>query len=215
MKFLFDFFPILLFFVVYKFYTDIPPGTIETLNSWLPFMHLQAGESSHAIYLATLVAILATVVQVAYSTLVMKKVEKMHWITLALLVFFGGATLLLQDPVFIKWKPTVINWLFALVFIGSLFIGDKPLVQRMMSQALEIPERAIWVKLNWAWVGFFVFSGVLNLVVAFNFSEDTWVNFKLFGLMGLTVVFMIAQFAFLSRYLVTDKDEQNDEQNKA
>lgn len=206
MKLLFDFFPILLFFLVYKFYTDIPAEGIDTLNSLMPFLSMQAGESSHAIYLATLVAILATVVQVFYSSIALKKIEKMHLVTLGLLVVFGGATLLLRDPVFIKWKPTVINWLFAAAFIGSLFIGEKPLVQRMLSKALAIPDRAVWVKLNWAWVGFFVFSGAANLFVAFQFSEEAWVNFKLFGLMGLTFAFMIGQFMFLSRYIVQEEE---------
>ena len=131
----------------------------------------------------------------------------MHIITLILLLVFGGATLLLKDPVFIKWKPTAINWLFALVFLGSQYIGQKPLVQRMMGQALDIDDASVWMRLNLAWVGFFVFSGVANLVVAFNFSEDIWVDFKLFGLMGLTLIFVVGQAFYLARYLPTDAEE--------
>ena len=205
MKQLFDFFPILLFFIVYKFYLDIPPEFILSLNSWFPFMGLEPGNSEFAIYLATLAAIVATLIQVALTGMISRKVEKMHIITLILLIVFGGATLLLKDPVFIKWKPTVINWLFALVFLGSQFIGNKPLVQRMMGHALHIEDSSVWVRLNLAWIGFFIFSGIANLVVAFNFSEALWVDFKLFGLMGLTLVFVIGQAFYLARYLPSDQ----------
>jgi intracellular septation protein len=205
MKQLFDFFPILLFFIVYKFYIDLPADWITGVNSLFPFMALQAGEAKHAIYLATLTAIVATLVQVAITAVVNKKVEKMHIITLILLLVFGGATLLLKDPVFIKWKPTAINWLFALVFLGSHFIGDKPLVQRMMGHALEVNDSQVWKRLNVAWILFFIFSGIANLIVAFNFSEDIWVDFKLFGLMGLTLVFVVGQAFYLARFIPSDQ----------
>lgn len=208
MKLLFDFFPILLFFIIYKFYGDLPAVIITTTNSILPFMALTVGEAKDAIYLATLTAILATILQVAFSAIVNKKVEKMHLITLALLVFFGGLTLFLKDPLFIKWKPTAINWLFAFAFLGSQFIGAKPLVQRMMSQAVELTEPLIWRTLNLAWVGFFFVSGLANILVAYNFSEETWVNFKLFGLLGLTFAFIIAQAVFLSKYIVQEEPEK-------
>jgi intracellular septation protein len=210
MKQLFDFFPILLFFIVYKFYLDLPDGLIESVNSLFPFMRMQAGDSSHAIYLATLTAIVATLLQVAITAAVNRRVEKMHAITLILLLVFGGATLFLKDPVFIKWKPTAINWLFAIVFLGSQFIGEKPLVQRMMGHALEIEDPSVWKRVNLAWVGFFVFSGVANLIVAFNFSEDIWVDFKLFGLMGLTLIFVIGQAFYLSRFIPAEANTSAD-----
>ncbi len=172
MKFLFDFFPILLFFAAY---------------------HL-AG-----IYVATAVAMAASVVQIGAGWLVRKKVERMHWISTGLILVFGGMTLILHNPHFIMWKPTILNWLFALVFAGSAFIGAKPLVQRMMEHVLQVPT-PIWHRVNWAWVLFFIVSGVANIVVAYRFSEDTWVNFKLFGLMGMTFVFMIAQGIYLARF---------------
>jgi intracellular septation protein len=204
MKQLFDFFPILLFFIIYKFYLDLPDDLILSVNAMFPFMNIQPGEAKHAIYLATLTAILATAVQVALTALISKKVEKMHIITLILLVVFGGATLLLKDPVFIKWKPTAINWLFAIVFLGSQFIGQKPLVQRMMSHALEIDDSSVWKRLNLAWVTFFIFSGIANLIVAFNFSEEIWVDFKLFGLMGLTLLFVVGQAFYLARFIPSE-----------
>ncbi len=214
MKQLFDFFPILLFFIIYKFYLDLPDELILSVNTLFPFMQIQPGEAKHAIYLATLTAIIANALQVAFTALISKRVEKMHIITLVLLVVFGGATLLLKDPVFIKWKPTAINWLFAIVFLGSQFIGEKPLVQRMMSHALEIDDSSVWKRLNMAWVTFFIFSGIANLIVAFNFSEEIWVDFKLFGLMGLTILFVIGQAFYLARFIpsepvskTTDKED--------
>ncbi len=214
MKQLFDFFPILLFFILYKFYLDLPDDLILGVNALIPVMELTPGEASDAIYLATLAAIVVTLVQVGLAMIILRKVEKMPIITLALLLVFGGATLALKDPVFIQWKPTAINWLFALVFLGSHLIGDKPLVQRMMGQALEINEPRVWQQLNLAWVGFFVVAGLANVIVApeidplgFEFSEDTWVDFKLFGLMGMTIAFVVGQAFFLARYLPTTNEE--------
>jgi intracellular septation protein len=214
MKQLLDFFPILLFFIIYKFYLDLPDEMILAVNNWVPMMKLTPGEPSDAIYLATLVAILVTLIQVMAAAIIVKKVEKMPLITLALLIVFGGATLALKDPVFIQWKPTAINWLFALVFLGSHLIGDKPLIQRMMGHAIDIEEKRVWVQLNLAWVVFFIIAGIANLIVApaidplgFEFSEDTWVDFKLFGLMGMTIAFIIAQALYLAKYLPNTDEE--------
>ncbi len=209
MKLFLDFFPVFLFFIVYTFYGDLPAVFITSANVLLPFLDLTVADSKDAIYLATFVAIIATFIQVVLSTIINKKVEKMHLITLGLFIAFGGATLFLKDPLFIKWKPTAINWLFGFVFLLSQFIGEKPLVQRLMGQAVELSPLAIWHRLNWLWVGFFLVSGLLNIYVAFNFSEETWVNFKLFGLLGLTVVFIIAQAVFLSKYIVVPKEDKN------
>lgn len=178
MKLLYDFFPILLFFVAYKLY---------------------------GIYVATATAIIATVLQVALFWLRHRRVEKMHVITLAIIVLFGGATLLLRDPVFIKWKPTVAYWLFAAVFLGSQFIGAKSLAERMMGHAIQT-TRSVWRRLNLAWVVFFIVMGVVNLYVAYHYSEETWVNFKLFGLMGLTFVFVLAQGLILARFIEDGPD---------
>lgn len=182
MKLLYDFFPILLFFIAYKVYD---------------------------IYVATAVAIAAAFVQTGLYWLKHRRFENTHLLTLGLLVLFGGLTLALHDPVFIKWKPTLVNWLFAIGFLGSLFIGRKPLVERMMGHAVRLPA-PVWSRLNWAWIWFFVVMGVLNLYVAYNFSEDTWVNFKLFGMLGLTLAFVIAQSLYLSRHLVAEQDAEED-----
>lgn len=182
MKFIFDFLPILLFFVAYKTYD---------------------------IFVATAVAIVATLIMVAVFWLKHRRVEKMHLITLAIITVFGGATLIFKDPTFIKWKPTVAYWLFAVAFLGSQYIGDRSITQRMMGHAITAPER-VWKRLNLSWAIFFIIMGFLNLYVAFNYPEDTWVNFKLFGLMALSIIFILGQGIFISRFLSQD-DEAEEE----
>lgn len=176
MKFLLDFFPILLFFIAYQVWD---------------------------IYAATAVAVAAAGLQVGWQRLRHGRVEKMQAVTLGLLVVFGGLTLLLRDPVFIKWKPTVVNWLFAIAFLVTAYVGERSLLQRMMGHAVSLPE-AVWRRLNWAWIGFFVAMGALNLIVAYQFAEDVWVNFKLFGLMGLTLLFVLAQAPYLAKHMEPD-----------
>ena len=173
MKLLVDFFPIVLFFAAYKL-ADI--------------------------YVATLAAIVGAVIQVAYTWIRTRKVETMHLVSLVLILVFGGATWFLRDPTFIKWKPTVLNWLFGLVFLGSQFIGDKPVIQRMLSAQIELPA-FVWRRLNLAWVTFFLTIGTVNLYVAYSYEESVWVNFKLFGMLGLTVVFVLLQSVYLSRHM--------------
>lgn len=173
MKFMFDFFPVLLFFIAYKMYD---------------------------IYTATAVLILACFVQTVGHWVIHRSFEKSHLITLVLVALFGGATLLLQDEMFIKWKPSVINWLFGIAFIGSQFIGEKNLIQRMLGAQLELPL-TVWRNLNSAWALFFIALGFVNLYVVYNFDTDTWVDFKMFGLMGLTLGFMLLQGLYLARHI--------------
>lgn len=186
MKLLNDFLPIILFFIAYKF----GGGTYE--------FNGQSYEVA-GIYAATAVMMLVTLLQVAYTWLRYRKVEKVHMITLALVTILGGATLWLQNPDFIMWKPTAVNWLFALGFIGARLFTDKTLLERLMGQHIQMPA-VIWARLNLAWIVFFIASGVLNLYVAYGFSEEIWVNFKLFGMLGLTIVFIIAQSIYLARH---------------
>ncbi|MCV2401347.1 septation protein A [Marinomonas sp. C2222] len=174
MKILFDFLPIMIFFLVYKTTGDI----------------IQA----------TAILIPATLAQVGYTWFKFKSVEKMHIVSLVLVVLLGGATVFMQDGDFIKWKPTIVNWLFAIVFFGSQFIGKKNIIQRMMGEKLALPFK-VWRSLNLAWVIFFLTSGTANLFVAFTYSENVWVNFKLFGLLGMTVAFIILQGIYLSAYI--------------
>lgn len=174
MKILFDFLPIIIFFGVYKYTGDL--------------------------IIATAVLIPATILQVGYGWLKSRKVEKMHLVSLVLVVLLGGMTVLLGDGDFIKWKPSIVNALFAIAFLGSQFIGDKNIIQRMMGEKLQLPFK-VWRTLNLAWVGFFILSAVTNLYVAFQFSEEVWVNFKLFGLLGMTFVFIILQGIYLSSHM--------------
>jgi intracellular septation protein len=189
MKLLFDFFPILLFFIAFKLYDDPKQGII----------------------IATEVAILATFVQVFLYWLKTRRFEKMHLITLALIIIFGGATILLEDELYIKWKPTVVNWLFGVAFLFSQYFTSKSLARRMMEKALTLPDN-LWARLNLSWVLFFFIVGAINLYVAYNFETETWVNFKLFGLMGLTFLFVIVQALFLGRY-VQDHEESTKDNN--
>ena len=178
MKFLFDLFPVVLFFAAFKLFD---------------------------IYVATAVAIAATFLQIGWLKWKKRRVDAMMWVSLAIIVVFGGATLALHDETFIKWKPTVLYWLFGAVLTGSELLFGRNLIRAMLKGQVEIPEIA-WTRLNWSWVGFFAFMGAANLYVAFNFPTDTWVNFKLFGGMGLMIVFVVIQALFLLRY-VEDKKE--------
>jgi len=180
MKFLLDFFPILLFFITYKL---------------------------SGIYAATAVAIGATFLQVGFVWFRHRRVEKMHLITLGLIVVFGGATLLLQDELYIKWKPTVLNWLFAAAFLASHVIGEKTLVERMLGHNFSASAMT-WSRLNMSWALFFMAMGALNLFVVYQFDTETWVNFKLFGMMGLTLAFVVVQAFFLARHI--QPNEQTD-----
>lgn len=177
MKFLFDFFPILLFFIAYKVFD---------------------------IYVATAVAIVSSFIQVGWFWLQYRRVEKMHVITLVMITLLGGATLVLQDDTFIKWKVTVVQWAFGIAFLGSQFIGKKPIIQRMMEASVEL-SREVWTRLNIAWSIFFIATGFLNLYVAYNFDTDTWVNFKMFGMLGLTFLFILGQAFFIGRYIKDDE----------
>jgi len=179
MKLLFDFFPIILFFIAYKFY---------------------------GIYVATAVAIGASFLQVGFFWFKHRRFEKMHLVTLALIVVMGGATLLLHDELFIKWKPTVLNWLFGLTFLASQYFGKKPLVRRMLSEQISLPD-PVWNRLNLSWVVFFVAMGFANLYVIYNFDTDTWVNFKLFGMLGLTLIFVVAQALYMTRHVKVNEED--------
>lgn len=173
MKLLFDFFPIILFFIGYK-----------TLG----------------IYYATAIAMVASLLQLILYRIKYKTVDKVQLASFLMVAVLGGLTLTLQNPWFIKWKPTVIYWLFSVVLLTSGLIGQKPAIQRMFEQNIPMPNK-IWRRLNIVWVLFFLFMGILNLYVAYQFTTDVWVNFKLFGGIGITMLFVFAQGFFLARYI--------------
>lgn len=180
MKLLFDFFPIILFFGTFKFF---------------------------GIFIATATAIGATLLQVAFVWVRKRKVENVLWMNLIIITFFGGATLLLKDETFIKLKPTVLYWVFATTLLVSRTLFKKNIIQGMMGANLSMPEK-IWSTLNLYWATFFGLMGVLNLFVANRFSTDTWVNFKLFGLLGLTFLFIVVQSIVLAKYVKVKEDTE-------
>ena len=176
MKFLFDLFPVALFFVAIQIWD---------------------------IFVATAVAIAATIAQVGWLLARRKKVQPMLWASLAIIVVFGGLTLYLRDKTFILWKPTVLYWLFGAVLAGGALL-KRNLIQALLAGEMRLPER-VWARLNWSWVVFFALMGVVNLYVAFNYSEKIWATFKLFGGMGLMFLFVVVQSLVLARYM---QDEQ-------
>ncbi len=201
-KLLFDLFPIIVFFVAYK----LGDANAEATRAFMAGIGLPqpvgTGEKP-GIYLATVLAIVASFGQIAWVKLRGQAIETMMWVSLGLIVVFGGATLWLHDESFIKWKPTVLYWIFAAIIFGAAAFG-RNVIRSLMQTQMELPDPA-WSRLNASWGGFFAFMGLANLFIAFNFSTDTWVNFKLFGSLGLMLVFVVAQSMMLTKYL--DKEE--------
>ncbi len=204
MKILFDLFPVILFFAMFKW----SEGHAESAQAFFQ-SHFSSFIADGAltlqqapIMLATLVTISATVAQIGYLLLRRKKIDGMLWISFFIVTVFGGLTIYFHNETFIKWKPTMLYWCYAAALILSQFVFQKNLTRSFMIKLEEdfaIPESA-WTRLNWIWMSFFTGMGILNLVVAYNFSTATWVNFKLFGGMGLMFVFMFGQIIFLSKY---------------
>lgn len=199
MKFLFDLFPIILFFLVYKFFGNMPPELFYVVNQ-IPYININPNDSKDAIYLATLVLIFATIIQNLLHYIIYAQFEKLHVVSLAILLVFGSIALLLKSPSFIVWKVTIFNWFFALLFLGSQFIGDKTLTERMMGNAIKAPN-TIWLALNGTWIAFFFTIGLINLYIAYNFPKALWVEFKVFGVLGLTFILMIGQIIYLQSYI--------------
>ncbi len=177
MKLLFDFFPILLFFIFFKLF---------------------------GIYVATATAMTAALVQVLFFRLCYQRYEKIQVISMLIILILGGATLFFHNPWFIKWKPTGIYWLSAIVFLSSLFIGDKTIIQKMLGNSITLHSK-VWRRLNTAWALFFVLMGLLNIYVAYHFDTNTWVNFKLFGGTGMTLLFVMLQAMYLSKHSALEK----------
>ena len=198
MKQFIDFIPLILFFIVYK----LDPRTIDL-----------AGHSFElgGIFSATAVLIASSVLVYGTLLVVQRKLEKGQWLTLVACLLFGGMTLAFHSETFLKWKAPVVNWLFAAGFAASHFIGNKVLIQRMMGHAVSLPQ-PIWIRLNIAWIAFFIFSGCANLFVAFTF-HDIWVDFKVFGSLGMTLLFLVGQGIYLARH-IHDADPSTQPSNK-
>lgn len=179
MKLLFDLFPVILFFAVFK---------------------------AAGVFAATTAAIMATFMQVAWVKYRHGKVDTMLWVSLGIITVFGGATLLLHDETFIKWKPTVLYWFFSSTLLVSPILFKKNLMRALLQDKMALPD-PVWDNVNLSWSAFFAVLGIINLYVAFNYSTDAWVNFKLFGATGIMLVFILAQAAMLSKYVEEDKEE--------
>ena len=179
MKQFFDFIPLLVFFAVYKFYD---------------------------IYTATAALMVVTVLQIAITWFTLRKLEKMHLITLGMVLVFGGFTLFFHDDAFIKWKVTVINLLFSAALLVSQFVLKKPLIKQMLGKEMQLPD-AIWSRVNLAWAGFFAVAAATNTYIAFHLPQAVWVNFKVFGLLGMTLLFTVATVFYLYRHLPAEQEK--------
>jgi intracellular septation protein len=202
MKLLFDLFPVILFFVAYKLGNSFPHEAAQLAATWLGAL-IASGKVSEAqapILLATAVAIVASLAQVGWLLARGRRVEPMLWVSLGVIVVFGGATIWLNDETFIKWKPSILYLLFAGSLVAGRVFWQRNFVRTLLGQQIELPG-PIWERLLWVWSGFFALLAVANLFVAYNFSTDTWVNFKLFGLMGLTLTFVIGIGIWLSQHI--------------
>ena len=204
MKILFDLFPVILFFGVFKLAGSNP----DAAQAFATSIGYQADPLHLPVLAATATAIIATMLQIVWVKWRHDKVDTMLWVSFGIILVFGGATLLLHDEAFIKVKPTALYWLFALVLLFSNILFKKNLIRSLMQEKMNLPD-TIWNKLNLAWSGFFIALGILNLYVAWNFSTDTWVNFKLFGATGIMLVFIIIQAAMVAKHVEADKKEHN------
>ncbi|MDY0072983.1 MAG: septation protein A [Thauera sp.] len=197
MKFFFDLLPVILFFAAYKLAGQDPDAAWALASSWL-------GDSVRLeqapILIATAIAILASCAQILIVWLRHRKVDTMLWVSLVIILVFGGATLIFHNPTFIKWKPTALYWLFAVVLLGASMLLGRNLIRKLLEAQIKLPD-PVWTRLNLAWAVFFAFMGALNLFVAYNFDEQSWVNFKLFGGTGLMLVFALGQGFYLSRHM--------------
>jgi intracellular septation protein len=178
MKLLFDLFPVILFFVAFKMFN---------------------------VYVATGTAIAATIAQIGWVKWRHGKVDTMLWVSFAIITVFGGATLILHDETFIKFKPTILYWVFATILLGSNLLLKKNLIRTLLKEKLTLPTK-VWNQVNLGWSLFFVLLGIVNLYVAFNFSTDAWVNFKLFGATGMMLIFVLLQAMALSKYMQEEKE---------
>lgn len=177
MKFLFDYFPIICFFIAFKIY---------------------------GIYVATAVAMISSLLQVGVYWLKNRRFEKLHVITLAFIIILGSFTLIFHNPIFIKWKPTIIYWVFSIILIASQFIGKKPVIYRLLNEKVTLPKK-VWTHLNISWAIFFLMLGILNLYVVYHYDTNAWVNFKLFGTLGLMLIFIILQAIYIAKHAQADK----------
>lgn len=202
MKLLFDLFPVILFFGTYKLAQTFPDASAALADRWLGALVADGAvpAAQAPILLATALAIAASLAQVGWLLARGHRIEPMLWIAVAVIVVFGGATIWLHDETFIKWKPSILYWLFGAILVAGRALARRNFVRSLLGAQLQLPD-CVWERLLWVWVGFFAAMGVLNVYVAFSFATDTWVSFKLFGLMGITLAFTLAIGVWLARHM--------------
>ncbi len=205
MKILLDFLPIVLFFGMFKYAEGNKEWAAATATDWLGFMVSGGvvGPAEAPVLLATVVVIIATLAQIIWLKAMRKKVDTMLWISLALVTVLGGATIYFHSESFIKWKPTVLYWVMGSALLIGQLVFKKNGIKSLMGTQMNLPD-AVWRTVNFSWVAFFAVMGVINIWVAYNFPTSTWVNFKLFGGMGLMVVFVLAQAVYLNKHIKQD-----------
>lgn len=207
MKILLDFLPIVLFFGMFKYAEGQPQWAAATATEWLGFMVAggQVGPTEAPVLLATVVVIAATLLQIAILMARGQKIDTMLWVSLALVTLLGGATIYFHSEAFIKWKPTLLYWAMG----GGLLVGQffgKNGIRALLGRQMSLPE-PVWARVNLSWAAFFVSMGFLNIWVAYTFSTSAWVNFKLFGGMGLMLAFVLLQAVVLNKYMQTEPAE--------
>ena len=202
MKLLFDLLPVILFFVAFKVAGAQPESSLALAQAWLgPLMFDGKVPANQApILIATAVAIVASVVQVGWQLARRRKVDVMLWISVAVIIVFGGATIWLHDETFIKWKPSILYWLFGAILVGGRLVFGRNLLRAVLGAQLDVPD-PVWERLLWVWIAFFAAIGAVNIVVAYSVPTEAWVNFKLFGLMGITFAFTIGIGLWLARHM--------------
>jgi intracellular septation protein len=207
MKLLLDFLPIVLFFITFRVAQGDAQAASQFASEHFGFLVSggQVGPQEAPVLLATLVVMVASLAQIAWLLARRQKIDTMLWVSALLVTVLGGATVWFHSETFIKWKPTALYWLMGAAFGISQLLFKKSLPKAMMGQHIRAPE-PVWVRLSWAWAAFGIVMGLLNLYVAYDFSTEIWVNFKLFGSMGLMLVFVIGQTLLLSRYIIQEED---------
>lgn len=213
MKLFFDFFPVALFYATFQYARANAALAAQKASDWFGFMVSGGivGPREAPTVLATIVVVIAIALQIVWLLARGKEISKVLWISLASAIVFGGTTVWFHDPAFIKWKFSIVYWLMGISFLISARFFNKNPIQALMGESIDLPAAA-WSKLNAAWAAFFICMGALNLVVAYNFSENVWFNFKLFGSMGLTLLFALAQGVYLSRHM---KPQSSDDGSSA
>lgn len=213
MKIFLDFLPLLLFFIVGKYADNNVEWAARFATEHFGFLVSGGvvGTVEASALLATIVVIVATTLQIAYLLVARKKIDLMLWVTFALVVTLGGATIWFHNATFIKWKPSVLYWAMGLAFWISQVIFQKNLLQTLIGKQLQLPI-SVWQRLNFAWIAFFGLMGLLNLYVAYTYSISTWFTFKAFGATGLMLLFMLAQGMYLSKHIQPETEAAPDRQ---